>query len=246
MNIKKISPCPIIESTIQINCTFTIDQDIVVGLIYSLLQNRQEGKVLQIEKLPILNLPEEIRKTDPNLRNKPCYKINYGEFYILIGLFGVALGVNPPYKGWKAFKEFSIDFLDLLVKGNIVIKGLSAITLKYLDFFSDVNIFEKINCEVLLNNKKITTIPTIFRTEIPINDFTEVLQITNGVHLRNQALKINNDGSLIEISLFRRNVSVENFSQVIEDAHFNQKESFFGLLSNEYLKSSFNIEYEQE
>lgn len=238
--IKKISPCPIIEATIQVNCTFTVDQDIVVGLIYSLLKEKDVAP-LTVEKLPILNLPEDIRKSDPNLRDKPWYKINSGGYFILVGLFGVALGLNPPYEGWASFKMFANQVLNVL-KGN-VIKGISAITLKYLDFFSDTNIFENINCKICLCGNQITTIPTIFRTEIPEDKFIKILQITNGAHLRNQAMSIDNDGSLIEISLFTRNVSLDNFDQIIEDAHSFQKKSFFELLSDDYL-ATFEIEHE--
>lgn len=239
--IKRISPCPIIEAIIQINCTFAVDQDVVVGLIYSLLKGKDGNHELTVERLPILNLPEDIRRSDPNLKDKPWFKINYGEYFILIGLFGVAFGVNPPYDQWASFKAFSIQvFSDL--KGN-VIKGVSAVTLKYLDFFSNVNIFEKINCKLSLVGKQITAIPTIFRTEIIEDKFVKIFQITNGAHLHNSALKIDDDGSLIEISLFTKNVSLDNFNQVIDSAHSYQKKSFFELLSDEYL-NTFEIEYE--
>ncbi len=240
--IKKITPCPIIESIIQVNCAFTVDHDVVVGLIYSLLQ-KPEGNQLQIEKLPILNLPEEIRRTDPNLKDRPWYKINCGEYFILVGLFGVAFGITPPYKGWDEFKLFSGKVFEIL-KGN-VIKEVSSVSLKYLDFFPNINIFEKINCEFCLNKKRITAVPTIFRTELPEDEFIKIIQITNGVHLRNQMLQIDNDGSLIEINIFTKNVSIDKFREVTEEAHTRQKNSFFELLSEEYLNESFIIEYNE-
>lgn len=238
--IKRISPCPIIEAVIQINCAFSVDQDVVVGLIYSLLQESKTD-VLRIEKLSILNLPEEIRREDPNLRDKPWYKIHCGEYFILIGLFGVALGVTPPYKGWNEFKAFSVEVFELL-KGH-VIKDVSAILLKYLDFFPEVNIFEKINCEFRLNGQQITAIPTIIRTELAEGKFVKIIQITNGVHLQNQALKIDHDGSLIEMNLFTKDVGIEHFDGIIEEAHSIQKVSFFELLTADFL-NNFSVEYE--
>ena len=244
MVIKRISPCPIIEAVVQVNCTFVVDQDVVVGMVYSMLQEAmQEVKIdsLRIEKLPIMNLPEEIRRADMNLRDKPWYKIECGEYFILIGIFGVAFGVNPPYKGWEAFKDFSVKIFDLL--RNNVVKEVGSVMLKYLDFFPDVNILEKVNCEFCVNRKAITAVPTIFRTELPEGDFVKILQITNGVHLQNQVLGIDSDGSLIEISLFAKGVSMEDFDRVIEDAHSKQKQDFFSLLSTEYL-NTFEVEYE--
>lgn len=239
--IKKISPCPIIEATIQVNCTFFFEPDLAVGLLFSSISNVFGIDNLRMERLPILNLPEELRRADPNLRDKPYYKINCGKYYILMGLYGLSFGVNPPYAGWEDFKRFSIKVFDLL-KDNLV-KGVSAISLKYLDFFKDINILEKANCSFSLNGTPITAIPTIFRTELPIDRFMKVIQITNGVHLRNPALRIDNDGSLIEIILFTKNVSKENFNQAIEDAHYHQKNSFFELLTDEYLQT-YTVEYE--
>lgn len=239
--IKRLSPCPIIEATIQINCTFLTDPDIVVGQILALL-NREEGMQAQVEKFPLLNLPQDIRLNDPNLRDKPWYKLSVGDdFYILIGLFGVALGINPPYKGWDGFKQFSLLVFNKL-KG-VIITTVESISLKYLDFFSEINIFEKINCSISMNNKQITEIPTIFRTELREGEFVKIVQITNGAHLINQALNIDNNGSLIEISLFKRNLNEEEFESIIDKAHMIQKTSFFELLKDEYLKT-FEIEYE--
>lgn len=103
-----------------------------------------------------------------------------------------------------------------------------------MDFFRDVNIFEKIKCEIKINNNQITSIPTIFRTELPIKKYVKVLQITNGVHVKNKNLKIDNDGSLIEINLHTKNVSIDTFDSIIEDAHAIQKESFFELLTDDF------------
>lgn len=240
---KRISPCPTIEAIIQINCTFAVDRDVVVGLIYSLLNGKEEGLELRIERLPILNLPEEIRRNDPNLKDKPWYKINYGEYYILIGFFGVAFGINQLNNRWSSFKSFSIQILNDL-KGN-VIKGISAISLKHLDFFHDINIFEKTKCQINLNGKQITSVPTIFKTELLEDKFVRAIQITNGVQLRNDILKIDDYGSLIETNLFTRHISLDNFNQVIDNARALQERSLLGLLSDEYL-ATFEIEDENE
>lgn len=239
--IKRLSPCPIIEATIQINCTFLTDPDIVVGQILTLL-NREEGLQAKVEKFSLLNLPQDIRLNDPNLRDKPWYRLSVGDnFYILIGLFGIALGINPPYRGWDTFKHFSLFVFNKL-KGTIITE-VESISLKYLDFFSEINIFEKINCSISMNAKQITEIPTIFRTELRENEFVKIVQITNGAHLINQALNIDNDGSLLELTLFKKNLNEEEFESIIDKAHTIQKNSFFELLKDDYL-NTFEVEYE--
>lgn len=238
--IKRLSPCPIIEALIQINCTFLSDPDIVVGQVLNLL-TADNLHTATVEKLPLLELPEAIRLNDPNLRDKPWYKLTVGDYYVLIGLFGIAFGIIPPYKNWVDFKDFALNVFDRL-KGKLI-TSIESVSLKYLDFFADINILEKANCEICMNGQKITEIPTIFRTEIRENEFVKAVQITNGAHLTNQALSIDNDGSLIEINLFTRNVVESEFARIIEKAHSIQKNSFFELLKKEYIET-FEIEYE--
>lgn len=243
MAIKRISPCPILEATIQINCTFKVDPDVLVGVVYSILGgNEPENRhILSVEQLPILNLPIEIRRKDPNLRDKPWFKINYNDYFILIGIYGVSIGLNPPYNGWQSFKDFSVMVFQKLQKN--VIRDISAITLRYLDFFEKINIFEHINCSLIINEQPITVVPTVIRTELPYENFVNALQITNGVHVKNQALELDNDGSLIEMSLFTKKVSIEDFENIIEEAHSLQKDSFFKLLTKDFL-NTFTVEYE--
>lgn len=62
---------------------FRFQSSTVIGVIYNLLQQTEIG-VLKLEKLPISNIPEEIRKSDPNL-NRPTHQIICNEGVILIG-----------------------------------------------------------------------------------------------------------------------------------------------------------------
>jgi uncharacterized protein (TIGR04255 family) len=239
--IKKIEPCPIIEATIQINCSFTVDQDAVVGIMYSLLNDLNLGKP-ELQRLSILNLPREIRNSDPNLRDKPWYQIKCGDYIVLVGLFGFAIGITGEYKGWAAFKDFAVKVFDI-VKPKIV-ESINSVSLKYLNFFKGDNIFENVNCDFILNGKKVTQVPTIFRTETKEDDFVKMLQITNGVHLINKALNIDDDGSLIELNLFTRNVIAKDYKDIIEEAHLREKQTFFDLISEDYL-SKFKVEQDE-
>lgn len=69
---------------------------------------------------------------------------------------------------------------------------------------------------------------------------TNVLQITNGVHLQNPQMNIDADGSLIDITVVLVNnhltdVNFENIVERIDSAHLEAKTVFFSLLSDDYL-----------
>jgi uncharacterized protein (TIGR04255 family) len=64
---KKISPCPIVEAIIEIRFDASLPGDAIFGIIYNMLKDEYTN----LEKLPILELPDAIRTTDPNLMYSP-------------------------------------------------------------------------------------------------------------------------------------------------------------------------------
>ncbi len=111
--------CPIVETTMDIYCTFQIPNDAVIGVIYNLLQQTEIG-VLKLEKLPISNIPEEIRKSDPNLRNRPTHQIICNEGVILIGANSLSFGILPPYKSWEVSQAFIRKVLTFIKNAPII------------------------------------------------------------------------------------------------------------------------------
>ena len=68
-----------------------------------------------------------------------------------------------------------------------------------------------------------------------------MLQITTGIHIKNDIQKLDADGSLIDITtvLVAQDlvgVHLNNIIEKIEMAHEGEKILFFSLLSDEYLK----------
>lgn len=231
-----LSNSPIVETTIDIYCTFQIPNEAVIGIIYSLLRNN-EIEVLKLEKLPICNIPEDIRKSDPNFKNKPTHQIICKEGVILIGPNNLSFGILPPYKSWEISQTFIRKVLAFIKNANII-KSISLASLKYLNFFKEINIFEKINLSITFKNQSVTYPSTIFRTEIPAqNGCISVLQITTGVHIKNQLLNLDNDGSLIDITIVSKNASLEKIENIIESEHSEAKSLFFDLLQSEFISS---------
>ena len=54
---------------------------------------------------------------------------------------------------------------------------------------------------------------------------------------------MHHDGSLIEMNLFTKDVGIEHFDGIMEEAHSIQKASFFELLTADFL-NTFSVEYE--
>lgn len=211
----RLEDCPIVESTVELVCSFNIPNDVVLGVVYSRL--KQEGKKIQIKNLPILQIPEAIRKSDVNLKNKPTHQLISSEGIILLGGNGISFGVSPKYQSWQSFRTFIMEYLSLIIETSII-RETSQLSVKYLNFFKG-NIFDSINLSMDFNGTAINYPSTIFKSEIPSPPFVDLLQITNSVHIKNETLKLDDDGSLIDLTVLMKNVNIASLGDTIDKSH---------------------------
>ena len=231
---KTILPCPIVESTLEIRFQTNLPPDTMVGFVYSLFQSKDSE--VQLTALPISQIPAEIRRQDPNLKYKPTHRLHTKEYDALVGSNVVVLTIPGIYVGWNKFKSNITDFIQT-IQSNIIGK-IEYIGLRYLNFFA-FDIFDRIKLNVGGDNFS-RGFPSVFKSEYKKDYCTNVLQITNGVHLQNPQMNIDADGSLIDITVVLVNnhltdVNFENIVERIDSAHLEAKTVFFSLLSDDYL-----------
>lgn len=235
----KITPCPIIESNIEIRFVPNCPPDVVIGIIYNLLSGIEP---CHLRQRPIMQLPAEVRTNDPQLKYQPTHTIQASQFLVHAGPY-VAIIQTPgeDYSGWKQFREVIDKILSLLLKNNLF-KQVDFIGLKYLNFFQ-FDIFDQIKLSI--DGLPKAGKATVFRTELEDDKFTNVLQISNGVHVKNA--RLDSDGSLIEImtvvSMARHGLTLDNIMQHIDEAREGEKKLFFFLLKQTYL-DTLKPEYE--
>ena len=205
---------------------------VVLGIMYNSL-TKAFGK-LSVEGLSILNLPEHIRENDANLKNKPTHRINCSQGIISVGPHIISISFLPPYKGWEEYLVF-IKQIIVIINELGIIGNIHLLNLRYLNFFKS-NIYDSINLNISLGSKKISYPSSIFKTEIPINENRgNVLQITNNVHVKNEKMNLDDDGSLIDIVVVNKNVTLDNLINCVVCSHQEAKNLFFSLLSRELL-----------
>ncbi len=236
---KKIHNCPIADSVVELRFNSSIFPNAVFGLIFNVLQN----EFPKVEKLPILQLSEQLIDSDPNFKFKAQYRLISDEgFSVQIGPDVLVIGSPIPYPGW----DWYFDKIKLVIEKVYqagVIKEVIRLGVRFINFF-DVDIFEKINLNIAINNVSHESLNTQLRTEIKKNGFLNTLSIANNAK---QILKNNKEriGSIIDIDTFKE-YKQDDFKGIyeteIENAHNSEKEIFFSLLKTEYL-NSFNPEY---
>jgi uncharacterized protein (TIGR04255 family) len=187
--------------------------------------------------LPVVNLPENIRNTDPNLKFKPLYFIEGEKTNIQIGTDVININSKMPYMGWSDFSTIVVDVFQKVFESNVV-GDVMRLGHRYVNFVqgdiaSDLKVFLKQDDAIgTLKNQN-------YRAIIPDGNFNNCLMFTNDGRYRDMV------GSLIDIDTSREYSNgyfINNIKQELDIAHKCEKKLFFNLLSSSLLES-FNPEY---
>lgn len=239
MNIpKKIDPCPIIDCVIEIRFETNVFPNAVFGILYNLLKDKY---TVAVEKLPILQVPEQLREIDPQFKYKAHYKLSDGKYSIQIGSNVLIIGSPVPYNGWTEFSAKIFECLDTCFKSGII-TSVNRLGFRVINFF-EFNIYKKINLTVNINKTLQTSSETIIRTLIENGGYSNILQISNNVVNEVKGQQVN--GSVIDIDTYKEysdNYFLSHFETELTNGHNIEKEIFFMLLEDAFLKS-LNPEY---
>ncbi|OGP14016.1 MAG: hypothetical protein A2052_06255 [Deltaproteobacteria bacterium GWA2_54_12] len=235
----KISPCPIDDAAIELRFDAAIPYDAIFGLVYNSLKD----KYPEVEKLPILQVPEDIRIKDPNLIYKPYYAMKNDNLQCLIGPRTIAVShVQNEYLGWDKFLPSVLEIFKIVEQLKIV-KRVEKLGMRYVNFFN-FNIYEKINLNIHMGDRRLADYPTYFRTEMKSGKYTSALQVANNA--THTAKKMT--GSIIDIDVTLEDFGEDFFERkqsILNEAHLKEKELFFELLKPEFIKT-LNPEYASE
>jgi len=233
---KKISPCPILESIVELRFDSPFPSDAIFGIIY----NEFKTEYSDLQELPILQLPELVRKQDPALKYQPYYKLfsQDKKFQFQIGARVVSLINLNPYKGWSVFSEKLKNMIERLKKLSII-DTYTRVGIRYINGF-DFNIFEKINLSLCMSEVPLIDLDATIRMEIPSAEFINTLQIANNAQVKK--LAGTSKGSVIDIDAHIENPK-NDIIETIEQGHLEEKKLFFALLKEEFLKKELNPEY---
>lgn len=94
----------------------------------------QLGDVEALERLPVSEIPEQLRSSDVQLRYAPLLRAQWKKFIVLIGERNLGLGCGLDYPGWKEFKPAILRLMQVLQTSNIV-REVERFSFKSVDVF---------------------------------------------------------------------------------------------------------------
>ncbi len=133
----RLSTDPIVESIFELRFrteSGIAASDLLPGLLFPTLKRNYP----RISKLPVSQIPKEIRSTDPSLAYVPSIRFEGDQFAIMIGDAVCSVSCRRPYVGWLAFRE-KIEELSELIKNSEIVTSIERFSLKYVNLLEATN-----------------------------------------------------------------------------------------------------------
>ena len=159
-NPKEVKICPIVDAVLEIRFQSTVPASAVFGIIYGALNQ----DFVKLDTLPIMQIPEPLRETDPNFKFKGHYRLTNKDGYSLqIGPDVLVFGSIIPYEGWAAFSSFFYPLLEKVL-GLGIISNFTRLGQRVINLFENVAHSDfKITLEII--SKEISPSNVIIRSE---------------------------------------------------------------------------------
>jgi uncharacterized protein (TIGR04255 family) len=163
-------------------------------------------------------MPEFIRLQDPELKYQPYYKLLDDNFWVQIGSNVISISNVETYAGWDTFSQRVKEVIRYLSDSKIVTK-ITRFGIRYIDFFK-LDIFEKINLKITLNENLFLAERISFQSSIIKDNSLINLQISNNVNVSMNG--IDSMGSIIDIDTYVNDLGLNFLNQendILEISH---------------------------
>lgn len=224
-----------------VDCVFDISFESSVGAENFLNTLANVDGFEEIVKLPMHQIPDVIRKNDPNLKLQPLYEIRSKantDYRIMLGDNTIGIAVDN-YTSWKEafFPQIKKIFSAILDSGKI--QKINRIGLRYIDFFKNDNIFSTGKIQVDINEQAVSDKKMFLRVEDEVEGISYNKAISNDTQYQNNP----DIGSVVDIItfvdnkdlLFDDNFKKDSFFEEVDKLHEINKEKFKEVISDEFV-----------
>ena len=224
----KITPCPIVEAVVELRFDTKTQPDVVTGI----LSNEFQADYPTRSSLPVMNLPEEIRLNDPQLKFAPWFRLKGEAFLLHLGPAMVSVICLKEYKGWQRYREAILKAFNIAARSKVETQ-MQQIGLKYTSFFEN-NIFNNTKAVISLSDCSLLDKKTFLESKFEQDNFECMVKMINCARLDTR------QGSVVEIGVntqLNQPMPVNQHGKTIDQAHAVQKQIFFSLLTKDFLNT---------
>jgi uncharacterized protein (TIGR04255 family) len=234
MNIslpKKLQKDIILSAVFELRFSTKLPSEAVYGVVYQIVAKKYPS--FHPIKLPITQLPEVIRNSDPNFLFQPHNILEIDTRGIGIGPRVLTFSVKKPYIGWGRWASFIAEFVPCFVKSG-VLGTIERVGLRFINF-TEKNLCEVAKMNVQIGDEQIECQPMTLRTEIQGDGNTKIVQLINNAVIDFDLSK-RLTGSVIDIEVFEK-ISLSStdfqgqFQTILNEFHNTEKKPFLKFCS---------------
>ncbi|MBS7254563.1 TIGR04255 family protein [Flavobacterium branchiicola] len=230
----KITPNPLVSSTIEIRFKSEVEHDSIFKLFYGKLSDT-------LPKLENTNFPRKIRLKNSELKYYPDHILSNTDYSVSFNENFISFENITEYQLWKSYKNSFKNILELILESK-VIDTIERIGIRYQSRFDNENFAEILKETPSMKIEDLKENFIMYTTKISTDDFDLLVQLKKDITEKT----FNSDepkGHLIDIDVFKsNNVAHVDICNYIDSAHTLLKRTFFGLLKDDFIKT-LNPEY---
>lgn len=226
---KKITPDNLKDTIVQVLYEPSCYSELLLGLFYKIFN----------EKYKFVTESNVNQNLNFFSQTSQAYFVDQSDnIKITINDNNITFNSLKEYHGWNNFFPIIEETIKTIEKEKLV-KQFLRIGVRYISQFNNIAIFDNIKMNLSFPISE-DLFQTKFRTEFKSNSFKIILNLLNKMkHKENEFV------SIVDIDIlkhFQLGVVTKEVLETIDLAHKKQKETFFSLLTDEYLKT-LNPEY---
>ena len=111
--------------------------DILPGILF-----QDYGNNAIVTRLPVAEIPQDMRASDPSLHYAPLVRIELDKYVISVGDRSVIINCKMPYPKWERFNIAILDLVDRVSKLNLTVH-VERFSLKYVNLIQAPTIEEQ-------------------------------------------------------------------------------------------------------
>ncbi len=235
---KKLTPDPLVDSIVEVRVRSSQSFISFVSTLSSLLVGKFELFEHSSTEPSITVTPQENGFLINNDSRLPFLVNNDAK--VQIAENKLTFNCNGRYIGWQKLSSLIYEVLEIAFS-NGMISEVNRVGIRFINQFEDINIFSFLDKKVFYRGSN--THPLDFsyqyidengqRVIIKLNG--NIIDVKNGINI-----------SVVDIGAVREDVSavnLESTKDIVEALHRTEKETFFGLIKEDFIKEHFNPTY---
>lgn len=228
---KRLKKEPLIEAIWQVQFEIPGVGNLLPGILYAALIEKHPN--LQIQRLPIADIPDVVVQADPNMRYAAKIRIEdaSGVFLWQIGDRVVTLNCHKPYVGWDVFREAIVSLIRVIEGSKLVSQPLRH-SLRYIDLLTldEAPNLSALQLKMEIGAGAVFNRPLQMRVELFDEYLTHILQIATPAQV--QLPEGIRTGTILDLETFSVDVpgDWDAVRNEIDALHEHSKRMFFEQL----------------